>query len=212
MDFKRAKRFALFLLSRYFKLHIKCIKDMMEDCKMDIKKRVDKYSKVLFTYSGNMEVLLSIPNMNKYTLTLNREDIKEPATVKDLILNMTASAVLELYEKGINLIRESKMAIPDKSSYLQIRFYDENKNRITESNVTEIAFAEATFLVLRKDKMNYVIRTKLDAKDVFTTNTSLIRYDVLSCINNACKSCDEKKEMIKTEYFCPENGCWKIAV
>lgn len=177
---------------------------------MDIKKRVDKYSKVLFSYSGNMEVLLSIPNMNKYTLTLNREDIKKPTTVKDLILNMTASAVLELYEKGMNLIRESRMIIPDKSSYLQIRFYDEDKNRITENNVTEIAFAEADFSVLMKDKMNYVIRTKIDAKDIFSANTSLIRYDVLSCINNAFKSSDEKN-MIKTECFCPENGCWKIA-
>lgn len=183
-----------------------------DDCKMDIKKRVDKYSKVLFTYSGNMEVLLSIPNMNKYTLTLNREDIKKPTTVKDLILNMTASAVLELYEKGINLIRESRMAIPDKSSYLQIRFYDENRNRIIESNVTEIVFAEATFLVLMENKVDYVIRTKIDAKNVFSTNTSLIRYNVLDCLNNAFKSHDEKKDMIKTEYFCPENGCWKIAV
>lgn len=140
---------------------------------MDIKKRVDKYAKVLFTYSGKMEILFNVPNMNKYKLVLEGE-IKEPVTILEQAMKITYLATSALYTKGIELLNDFQLPVPEESSYLQVRFFDETMKRITEENIADIAFAEADYYVGRIDGSNYIIRSKYDIKNN-DSSTVLIR-------------------------------------
>lgn len=141
---------------------------------MDIKKRVDKYAKVSFTEFGEMEIWFNVPNMNKYKLVLESE-LKEPVTIIEQAMRITYLATSALYTEGIKMLNDFQVPVPEESSFLNVCFFDEKMNEITEENFVDIAFAEAYYFVGEIKGSKYVIRSKFDIKNN-DSSTSLIKY------------------------------------
>lgn len=176
---------------------------------MDIKKRVDKYAKIVCAYSNRVEVLFSVPNMNRNKLVLENKREK-PTTIEEYIMEITSLATLDLYTEGIRILHKAHIPVPEKSSYLQIRFFDEEMNRITDKNLTDMSFAEADYNVEDKNGLNYMVQSKIDIKNNISIRTNLIRYNVIDYITAALEP-EEKKNM-KIEYYDVKNDCWKASV
>lgn len=174
---------------------------------MYIKKRVDKYAKIVCAYSNLIEVLFSVPNMNRSKMVLEGERDK-PTTIEEYIMEITCLATFALYTEGIQLLNKAHIPVPEKSSYLQIRFFDEEMNRITDKNLTDMSFAEADYNVEDKNGLNYIVQSKVDIKNNISIRTKLVRYNVIDHITAALDP-EEKKNM-KIEYYDAINDCWNI--
>lgn len=176
---------------------------------MDIKKRVDKYAKIVCAYSNLIEVLFSVPNMNRSKMVLEGERDK-PTTIEEYIMEITCLATFALYTEGIKLLNKAHIPVPEKSSYLQIRFFDEEMNRITDKNLADMSFAEADYNVEDKNGLNYIVQSKVDIKNNISIRTKLVRYNVIDYITAALEP-EEKKNM-KIEYYDAINDCWKAVM
>lgn len=174
---------------------------------MDIKKRVDKYAKIVCTYSNFIEVLFSVPNMNRCKMVLESERDK-PTTIEEYMMEITCLAKSVLYTEGIRLLHKAHIPVPEKSSYLQIRFFDEEMDRITDKNLADMSFAEADYNVDDKNGLSYIIQSKIDIKNNISIRTNLIRYNMIDHITAALEP-EEKKNM-KIECYDAINDCWNI--
>lgn len=179
---------------------------------MDIKKRVEKQTKIMTTLvNGNVECLFNVPNMRKknfvchYPVGGDRNDF----------IFLTYLSVVELYNRGISAAKAAGVDIPSVWNHMRVMFFDSDHNPISEDNLCSPCYLHSTYGFIDKGERGHSmddcrIGYKIDSffhlsDDKIIGNTYLIKYDFHKKVMAAL---DGKKET-KMEVFNMKKLIWE---